>query len=65
MVEARDATTQDNFPSKKIFQPKMSVVLRLRKPGLLESKIQLIVASQKKMAQGSCRQHLQSPKGQI
>lgn len=55
VVEARDATTQDSLlTKKKIIQPKMSVVLRLRKPCLSETKIHLvIVASQRKMAQGS------------
>lgn len=57
------------WPSQeRISQPKMSVVLSLSKPCLSESKIQLLIASQKKkkkMSQQSCSRHLQSPRKQI
>lgn len=56
--------TQD-APQERISQPKKSVVLSLSKPCLSESKIQLLVASQRKTAQESCSQLLQSPQKQI
>lgn len=56
---------EDGPPQGRINHAKMSAVLSLSKPCLSESKMQLLVASERKMARESCSRHLQSPRKQI